>query len=169
MIFPHRGPLVLSLLFALTFTVSAAEQDQRLSTDLEERVEKRLIQLDVTVTGPSDVISTLTSEDFELYLGNIALGGQRVEKIYVDRMCPETAVPRKVKVGDGSGVERKEPPPTASYVFYFDQAHLSMEGRVRSLELARGLIDELVASRTPNNGTPSRNWNIAVPCIPWTP
>lgn len=31
-----------------------------------------------------------------------------------------------------------------SYLFYFDQNHLSFEGRLRSLEIARSLIPELI-------------------------
>ena len=157
MIFPHRGPLVLSLLLIVSFPAFASEPDpqkdldtnQRLSTDLQERVEKRLIQLDVTVTGPADVVATLTSEDFELYIGNIALGGQRIEDLHVDRICTGIADSQKMESGGQCEPERTALVPTASYVFYFDQAHLSMEGRVRSLELARGLIDDLVTPASP--------------------
>lgn len=151
MILPHRGQLVFALLLVLPFTAIAEEPgtendpdpNQRLSTNLQERVEKRLIQLDVTVTGPADVIPTLTSEDFVLYIGNIALGGQRVEDLHIDRMCSTS------EGADAEHAEHAVLGPKASYVFYFDQAHLSMEGRVRSLELARGLIDELISPTSP--------------------
>jgi VWFA-related protein len=152
----RRRSLVLSWLLCLPLVASAEDPlpttepgaVSPLLTDLQERVRGRLIQLDVTVSGPSGLITTLTREDFELYIGNIALGGQRIEEIYVDSLCSAKSDFQESgrRAAPGAGVASLVNPlsPKSSYVFYFDQAHLTMEGRVRSLELARELIEEIV-------------------------
>jgi VWFA-related protein len=151
-----RRSLVLSWL--LLFPLAAFAEDpppttepgtvSPLLTDLQEQVERRLIQLDVTVSGPSGLISTLTRDDFELYIGNIALGGQRIEELYVDSLCSVKSDLResgqREALGAGVAPLVNSVAPKGSYVFYFDQAHLTMEGRVRSLELARELVEEVV-------------------------
>lgn len=113
---------------------------------LEERARRRLVQLDVTVTGPPDVIAGLTAGDFDL-----AVMGRPVVDFTVDRVCerpesaPETAErPDPDRVEPAGASEPSHPRRAANYLFYFDQAHLNMTGRMRSLELARDLVRLLV-------------------------
>jgi VWFA-related protein len=114
---------------------------------LEERAERRLVQLDVTVTGPSDAIADLTAEDFEL-----AVMGRPVADFTIDRVCEQTRPTGEIG-GDRPDADRalpvgpsepSFPPRQANILFYFDQAHLNMTGRMRSLELARELVRQLV-------------------------
>jgi VWFA-related protein len=114
---------------------------------LEERAKRRLVQLDVTVTGPPDVIANLTATDFDL-----AIMGRPVADFTIDRVCERTE-PAREPVKDRPEPDPEQlfepgepslPPRKANYLFYFDQAHLNMTGRMRSLELARELVRQLV-------------------------
>jgi VWFA-related protein len=114
---------------------------------LEERAKRRLVQLDVTVTGPFDVVGDLTARDFEL-----AVMGRPVAAFTIDRVC-EPVQPTGEIAGERPDVDRAPPvgPRESSFplrganiLFYFDQVHLNMTGRMRSLELARELVTRLV-------------------------
>jgi VWFA-related protein len=126
---------------------AAGGDTEPVEVGLEERARRRLVQLDVTVTGPRDVIAGLTARDFDL-----AVMGRPVVDFTVDRVCeraesaPETAEDRQDpdRVVSARPSEPLLPPRATNYLFYFDQAHLNMTGRMRSLELARDLVKLLV-------------------------
>jgi VWFA-related protein len=123
----------------VTVADSPEPGDERPDSGLLEEARRTLVQLDVTVHGPPDIVATLTSDDFELYLG-----GDEVRDFTVDRLCgpmPETPARERPDL-----VAQAEPPPSrgVSFLFYFDQHHLTFTGRARSLQIARELIDELI-------------------------
>ena len=126
--------VALGLAFAGAELAQESPPPQR--TEILERAERSLAQLDVTVEGPADVIGDLTRDDFVLIVG-----GRAVEKFEVDRECVDPGV------GDDRQRRRHEPivpPERASYLFYFDQHHLTLGGRLASIDLARSLIERLV-------------------------
>ncbi|HKQ61814.1 MAG TPA: hypothetical protein VJS92_11005 [Candidatus Polarisedimenticolaceae bacterium] len=110
---------------------------------LIERTGRRLAQLDVTVSGPREAIENLGPDDFEL-----TLGIRKIHELSVDRICHENAVPAAETAAAAGEPAPAEPPavrpaPT-TFVFYFDQPHLTMEGRQRALDLTRELVPKLV-------------------------
>lgn len=118
-------PLWLALI--LSGTGAPADEDpapEPVRADLVERTGASLAQIQVTVNGPPDVISGLGVDDFRL---KVHL--RRIRDFQIDRYCePETS-------------------PAASYVFYFDQPHLTLHGRQRALDIARQLIPQLLRKR----------------------
>jgi len=118
----------------------AQEPERPREVGLIERAEARLAQLDITVSGDPDVIGALTADDFA-----IRINFRLLEEFQLDRACgaPEPA-------GTGpEGVQQPPPterpaPPGPSYLFYFDQPHLTLGGRQRALDLAAELVDRLV-------------------------
>jgi VWFA-related protein len=124
-----------------------SERAEPRRTDLVETTERRLAQIDVTVKGPRASIADLDREDFHL-----AVGLDEIEDFVVDNLCvlPGEEPAQEVEV---AVEERAEPAPVAqaprrpraSFLFYFDQHHLTMAGRARAIDLAQELIPELVA------------------------
>ena len=51
------------------------EPTEPLDLGIEEYTERRLAQIDVAVSGPPEVIGNLGPSDFELFVGNLVLGG----------------------------------------------------------------------------------------------
>lgn len=132
--------------------VRADAEPERPTVDLTERSERRLVQLDASLTGPREVLASLTADDFEL-----VVGGEFQERFTVDRLCSDDL---SVPVPDGahashSTVESGDPGttptpaavpigPRPTFLFYFDQPHLTQEGRYRAIRMARELIPQLI-------------------------
>jgi VWFA-related protein len=123
-----------------------AGDDRPRKIGLEERAGTRLAQIDITVIGPPDVVTNLTTDDFR-----IKVHLRKVREFRLDRLC-EPSGPTRARAAssapnatDGSPVVTG---PAASYLFYFDQPHLTMAGRVRSLEVASDLIDGLITENS---------------------
>lgn len=143
----RRALLCCSMLsWFVAFAVTAEEPQtegpkQPLDLGLTEQAERRLVQLDVSVQGPPEVIRELVREDFELIID-----GQRIEQFILDRIgdgCQSTAAAST----EPSGPTMEPPAPNAqgvNYLFYFDQAHLTQPGRLRAHDLARELVTSLV-------------------------
>ena len=118
-------------------------------TGLNETVEKRLVQLDVGVEGDRDAIRGITAKDFVFYVGE-----HEVQGLIVDHLCGDERPPGPAKPDDRSADKPKTvavPPitrPRATFVFFFDQPHLTQAGRALSLETARDLITRLVVDGT---------------------
>ena len=135
---PRRERLqaVAALWFLLSWTAAGAVPDDPTGeseprpSGLVEEAESRLAQIDVTVTGPPDVAASLRPEDFR-----VKINLRWLDEITVDRFCPapgETAI------------AGRPPGPGVSYLFYFDQPHLTTAGRVRAMDVARQLVPQLV-------------------------
>ncbi len=116
--------------------------EEPLDLGIEEQTERRLAQVDVAVSGPAEVIGGLTAGDFELFVGNITLGGQAFQPLFADRICPAAQDPEdRPATASGSPAAKTS---KFQYVFFFDQAHLTFAGRERALDLARELVETLV-------------------------
>lgn len=110
-------------------------------SSLVERTGTRLVQLDVTLSGPSKALEGLTRKDFV-----VKVGGHPLEKFEVDRECRE-AQPGTTEVSAGSVTPEAEPQATlrpTTFLFYFDQPHLTMAGRQQAIDLVRELVPKLV-------------------------
>ena len=112
---------------------------------LVERAGSRLVQLDVSVRGPEEVLSGLTADDFEL-----RVGGRLIENLFVDRVCRtiETSDPAGVVADDALSTAAGSflPAPgvaPATFLFYIDQPLLTMPGRQETIETIRVLIPRL--------------------------
>jgi len=115
-------------------------------TGIVEQTKSRLAQLDVSVSGPDDVIANLTAEDFEL-----VIGGKFIESFVVDRACNVRERIERAATEDTSAAQPSKivtpavpPGPRPTYLFYFDQHHLTPAGRQNSLDTARVIVDRIV-------------------------
>jgi VWFA-related protein len=123
-----------------------AGDDRPRKIGLEERAGTRLAQIDITVIGPPDVVTNLTTDDFR-----IKVHLRKVREFRLDRLCEPSGPTRARAASSAPGATDGSPVvtgPAASYLFYFDQPHLTMAGRVRSLEVASDLIDELITENS---------------------
>jgi hypothetical protein len=94
----------------------------------------------VSVHGPPEAVASLTRADFELVIGLT-----RIEDFTVDNLCAVpglgVAAPSATPPEPGPDPTTAPPPPARAaptVLLYFDQAHLTMAGRVRSLVLDAG-------------------------------
>ena len=127
---------VLILLAITAATAQPAErtdtQEQPTPSGLVEREEAELAQIDLTVTGPPEVIATLKASDLK-----IKVNLKKVRDFQLDRLCepPDPDAPPR---------ERLRPSVPVSYLFYFEQSHLTFGGRARAIDIAARLIPDLV-------------------------
>ena len=131
-----RIPVVVTLFAWVAVWAGAGEAPK--STGLTESVEKRLVQLDVAVEGDRDAIRALTAKDFALYVGE-----HEIQGLIVDRLCGDepAASPAEGPTQSPPTLPKR---PRATFVFFFDQPHLTQMGRALSLELASELIRRLI-------------------------
>ncbi len=127
---PHAGfgrTLLISALWASAARADTPEPTPR-PTDLIERAETHLAQLPISVSGPPEIVRSLVPADFFL-----KVNFRRVHDFVLDRFCaaPGTAA------GSGPGLG------PGTYLFYFDQPHLTLGGRARSIDIAQELVHEL--------------------------
>jgi VWFA-related protein len=141
---------VVALTLLIGVLVAAAEEtadEEPRTTSVVERTGARLVQLDVTLRGPAKTLEALTREDFRLKIGL-----RKVERFDVDRVCRDPSASRSLAVPVGEIEEPEEPAaplpalaPT-TFLFFFDQPHLTMAGRQESLEITRELIRALIVN-----------------------
>jgi len=129
---------------ALLAALGLAAQEPR-DSGLVEETGRRLIQLDVTASGPREAIAGLLAADFEL-----AVGGRAIERFTVDDLC-DLPGPAADREATGSAETPRAavrapvaPRAVATYLFYFDQSQLTLGGRQQALALARELIPKLI-------------------------
>ncbi len=103
------------------------DPDEPRESGVVERAERRLAQLDFSVSGPPSIASTLTADDFK-----IKINLRSITEFQLDRFCDDPATSPVPSDAEGS------------YLFYFDQPHLTLPGRQRGLDLARRMIPELI-------------------------
>ncbi len=95
-----------------------------------ERAAIRLAQVDVTVRGDAETIDSLEAGDFL-----VSVLGHRVEGLALDRICAPS------RRGDPAAPGAARP---TTFLFFFDQPHLTMAGRQRAIDTARDLVRRLV-------------------------
>jgi len=129
------------VLIALVTVAGFAQEadDEPIETGLVEQAERRLTQIDVTVRGPLEAVEELSAEAFRLTIGR-----NEIENFDLDRVCVDSPGP---VVGPSASADG-EAAPTLRTLLYFDQIHLTSEGRRRSIELARELIPKLLKTRS---------------------
>jgi VWFA-related protein len=114
---------------------------------LVERTGRRLVQLDVTVSGPREQIASLEADDFQL-----SITGKKIKQFTLDNLCQLADEPPSREEETEPAVATPALPDTspapqrarATFLFYFDQNHLTLGGRQQALETARELARELV-------------------------
>jgi VWFA-related protein len=117
------------LVLGLCAETAAADEDPVVrDSELVERAGRRLTQIDVTVEGDAQVRATLTARDF-----SVRVNLEKIEDFAVDCHCPPPSP-------SGSAAAAA----SATYLFYFDQPHLTFSGRRRALELAREIVPRLI-------------------------
>jgi len=121
----------------LVLPLASGQRQEPVETDLVEQAERRLMQIDVTVRGPQETLAALTKEDFKL-----AVGREDIEEFVLDRVCIDAGI----EGFDLSDPEVAAAAPKLRTLLFFDQTHLTSIGRRRSIELAREMIPELLAS-----------------------
>ena len=119
------------------------EETKPLESAVVEKARARLVQLDVTLRGPEKSLEDLGPEDFR-----IKVGGNYIKEFEVDKLCREPSGGKSVPLAGESPV-RDEPAPVPTlgpitYLFYFDQPHLTMTGRQEGMETVRQLIPKLI-------------------------
>lgn len=118
---------------------SGADREPQPSS-LVERAESRLAQLDITVTGEPDVVSSLTAEDFV-----VRVNFRRIVDFHLDRFCaPGSATGPDSSTSTSIPGEPRSEALAASYLFYYDQTQLTLAGRQRALDVSRQLIPSLI-------------------------
>jgi hypothetical protein len=131
---PARSRLItLCLAAILTGDRSRAETAPApppLNPGLTEGVESRLVQFEVRVSRKGAPVRGLTAKDLD-----IELGGKPLAKFTVDDMCTAS-------LSDEIEVQATRP---GSFVFYFDEPELTVEGRLRAVEVARLVAPALLA------------------------
>ncbi len=136
MIFRRRTALLAVAATVLCTASAGAEDPEPQERGLHTREQTRLFQVDVSISGDPDVIQTLEPEDFK-----IKIGIHKLKNFILDRHCnyEDPAV----------GAVREQPlrPLAAnpgSFVFYFDQPHLTQRGRAHALNVAHHLVRRLI-------------------------
>jgi VWFA-related protein len=117
------------LLFAGAMAQAREDGDGPRESGMAERTRSGLAQIDVTITGEPDAIASLAPDDFRLYLNH-----NRVDDLIVDSLC---------SVPDATS-EPSVPRTAPTYLFYFDQNHLTMSGRQNAADLTISVIRELI-------------------------
>jgi len=115
---------------------------------LVERASTRLAQIDVTVTGERGAIEGLTAADFEVKLNDKLVPNLLVDDLCLPRPGPQAEVPAPPPVAPGVAAPAPLEPPratVATYLFYFDMAHLTQSGRQGSIASAREMLPKLLA------------------------
>jgi hypothetical protein len=101
-----------------------------LNPGVTERAESRLVQFEVRVSRKGAPVGGLGAADFD-----IELGGKPLKAFTLDDMC-------------GAGRASDAGAPAArpgSFILYFDDPELTMEGRLRAVEIARLVSSALLA------------------------
>jgi VWFA-related protein len=136
-----RVPRPLALAFVLGAVLSerpyAQEAPKKLG--LEEKVQRRLAQLDVSMTGPPELISGLTVEQFHLWVA-----AKRTPIVAIDSFCGAHEQVDRPAEKEESKPQVTPRAPIATYLFYFDHQNTTYAGRANSIEQARKLIPMLI-------------------------
>ena len=154
----RSGALITVLGLAVLSVTAQDDTKPNKAQDLgiREQAERQLVQIDVSVQGPEDVLNALTPQDFQLNVMTRVM-----QDFTVDRVCRESTAP-PTRVAEGSADADAAPAairetvvPTqiapTTYVFYFDHVFMSLEGNNLAPEMAKKMIPQLI--RDGNRGT----------------
>jgi hypothetical protein len=124
----------------VAWAAGRAVAEQPTPTGLTEKIEKRLVQVDVAVEGDRDAILRITANDVTLYAGE-----HEVQGLIVDPLCGDIPRPTPSPTQQEAPAEQSARP-RATFILFFDQLHLTLLGRNRSLETSRELITRVVVN-----------------------
>jgi VWFA-related protein len=148
-----RGAAAVSVAVLLGASVAAQDAgdgSKPESTDLVERTGARLVQIEVNLSGPPEALDGVTRDDFRLQIG-----GRKITDFEVDMLCRDPGRGRSLDVAAGDVARPPEAPVPAlgpaTFLFYFDQQHLTLGGRQESIDILKAMIPELI--RDGNRGT----------------
>ena len=131
--------VIATVIASVPMLAGAADQAPK-PTTLKESLEKRLVQLDVSVEGNPDVIRGITAKDFVLYVGE-----HEVQGLIVDHLCGAAQPPP----GEATQEDVRTPAAPRSrgtFILFFDQPHLTTLGRALSLDTSREIITRLIVN-----------------------
>jgi len=136
--------VIVALLAPWTAAQDEVERSEPKQTDVVERAGTRLVQIEVNLRGPQETLDSLTRDDFEL-----AVGGRAIEAFEVDKLCRDPEQSRSLDVTAGEILPPAEEAPLVTlgpttFLFYFDQQHLTMGGRQESIDILEKMIPTLV-------------------------
>ncbi len=121
---------------ALLATICAAnESDKPKDLGLVEKAGSRLVQIDLSVTRRDGSSVDIQPGDLEVRVGKTT-----IRDFTLDRICSPTAPA-------APGAPIPVPARTAaiaSYLFYFDEPHMTYAGRARGIDVARELVKTLI-------------------------
>jgi hypothetical protein len=134
-------------------TLAQEPADQPREIGLKESAASRLVQIDVSVDASRETLETLTADDFDLVVNS-----RFIDDFLVDYSCPDLGTAGSAPgaeddpssstgqtTGDSVPTEAATATARTRYLFYFDQVHLTLEGRQRALDMARTLVPRLLA------------------------
>jgi VWFA-related protein len=117
------------------FSLALAGTDEQKPKDLGlvEKAGRRLVQIDLSVTRRDGSSVDILPGDLEVRVGKTL-----IRDFTLDRICSPTAPAVLTSLAPAST------PVIASYLFYFDEPHLTYAGRARALDVARELVRHLI-------------------------
>ncbi len=134
---PIKSGLVMVFALVLCLQAAAQETGEPKKLGLHTRTGSRLFQVDLSISGDPDVIRSLEPADFKLKIGI-----HKLTDFILDRLCdyPDASI---AQGPDEPTVQAPVSRP-GSYLFYFEQPHLTQAGRHNALAQARELIPMLI-------------------------
>jgi VWFA-related protein len=110
----------------------SSQTDRPKNPGLVEHVQRRLAQIEVSLSGARDRTTGLTAEQFD-----VTIDGKDVVPIAIDSLCPASSMPP-------SAAEPTTPVLPTTYLFYFDQRNMTLHGRTNSIDTAAAMIPRLI-------------------------
>jgi VWFA-related protein len=131
-----------------TVLLAADPPDNPSDVGLIERASTRLAQIDVTVAGPKGAIEGLTAADFEVRVMDKIVPNVILDDLCIAQPSPPGATPKESPVETRTPAKASAETPRAAlatYLLYFDMAHLTQSGRQDSIAAAREMLPKLLA------------------------
>jgi len=145
----RRGSAFVAVMALAAAAVASDPAEKPKDLGMMERASTRLAQIDVTVAGAKEAISGLTAADFE-----VRLNDKIVPDVLVDDLCvaqPDArsaAPPESPEVTGAAAPAAAQAPrsPSATYLLYFEMAHLTQSGRQGAIASARELLPKILVN-----------------------
>ena len=128
-----RVLVCVALWAAVGFALAGTDEPKPKDLGLVEKASSRLVQIGLSVTRGDGSSVDIVPGDLEVRVGKTL-----IRDFTLDRICSPTA-PAAPTSPAPVGT-----PAIASYLFYFDEPHLTLAGRARALDVARELVKRLI-------------------------
>ena len=131
----RAGFACIAMAVVLTSVGAAQDNDKPKDLGLVEKAGSRLVQIDLSVTRRDGSSVDIQPSDLEVRVGKTT-----IRDFTLDRICSSTA-----SAAPGTPIPAPASTPAiASYLFYFDEPHMTYAGRARGIEVARELVKTLI-------------------------